>query len=1445
MSVRTDTVNLIVNVNGNSAQANLGNLRKQAADLRFEMQGLVKGTAEYAAKATQLKSVTAEMDTLKKSIGLTALSQKELTAELNKLKALRGSVVPFSDEYNKLSQSIGEVQTRLNQVKTGSQGFSSMLAKLGDSVKQFGVLAAAYLGFQFITNQFKNIINGAAKLSDQLADLRRVSGLTADEASNLNKKLTELDTRTSTEGLRNIAIIAGKLGVAKEDILDFTKAVDQLVVSLGDELGNADQITTSLGKILNVFDGKVTGDSISKLGNAFVELANSGVATGGFIADFDQRLSGIAKSAGISLGALSGLGAGLEETGSRVESSSTAIQKLIVKIASDIPAAAKVAGLSAKDFNKLFATDGTEAILKYSEGLVKNKKAFAEIVNSLKDAGEEGARTIETITKLGSNADLLRQRIDLGKKSIEESSAITAAFALKNETFGASLEKIGKEINLLTTSSGLTTFLKSAAEEVLYFIQALKKLPQFIDDNSLALKLLITGIALLNFGYIKSAALIALDTILKIKNAIATKAVAIATATAEVAQASYIVVTNLLAGRIALATAAQRLWSLALSVGLGPLGVIVTLIGTAVIAFNAFASANSNANKTLSFQAETIRETNTELAKQKGELQSLTSILNDNNVSSQTRGNILKQLVAISPEYLNRLTLENLATAEGKRILDNYNKSLETSGNLKAANTIRDREAQKDANLRTIKQELEIAKSQGKGFGDLSTDAQNAFSKVSTSVGRTNITSSLLNASISKEDFKIAFEDINKEIDAQSKNVQAATANFLTQTQAQQDARRGFLLHEITASRAAQNVARDEVNKYKENTKEYIAANAAYQKSTLNLISIRKKFDDEFGNKNKETIAPGLVTPPADDAKKEADKAAKEHKLLLEEAAKFEADLKKLKERVRIKGEEPEQAEIDTVTEKYKVLTDKAKEYFFKHAIYQKQYGVDEKLITEAQTKELQNIFEKYYKKRFEENSASEYEASLTARTEFSNKLREIAAADYASGKLDKINYENTLKQIDKNETADRIIIAKDYSDTVKKAAKDVTEFRKTQEKKTTEDLLQATEARKQLTKDEQAAQLQRNILITKPGSKANLDAIKAQIEAERQLAIQGAKDKYAALGIVLQDSNAIIQNINAEFDKKRDQADSDHIQGLIDKYLKYASFIIDVWSNLNTFLNNRDNAQFNKEKALNDKKKLLYKQQLDSKLLSQQQYDKKVTAIDEAQDKKQRELAHKQAEREKILNLFNAVVSNAAAIVKTMTSVPYPFNIPLAIAQGIAGGLQIAAIANTPLPELGTGDWIRTGAKHKDKEGGIPVMIERDEAVIKAAAMTSGARYTVTGTTAQITSALNSRAGGVNWAGGALVQMPAWRSAPVQNINPNMPRIMEQGGIVRPLDTNNVATLNNDQLMALLKMHETMQQILEVTKDKNESLHAVVSIKEFDKKRAELNQAKKVSGLW
>lgn len=399
-------------IDGKPAEHSIKNVEQVARTLRKELNGLAIGTDEWNQKMKQVQANSAHLQNIKK-------------------------------EVNGVSGAFGILKTELGKV---------------------GSMAAGYLGFQFVTSQFQNLIANSARLSDSLADIRQYAGLTEVEVRKLDKSLGSLDTRTSKSGLREIAVVAGRLGVAKDDIVGFVEATDMLVVALGAELGNADQVTTQLGKILNVFDGEVTGDNITRLGNAMVKLANDGVASAPFIADFTQRVSGIAKTAKMALGPTLGLAAGLEELGARPESAATAIQKLLVSIGQDVPAAAKVAKKEFGEFNQLFDKSPELALLAYAEGLTQNKTAFSDITAAFKDAGEEGMKVIETITKLGERSDFIRGKFDDGTTSLQGYNEIQDAFALKNENLGSGLDKLRKAFNMDSVSLKLMGFFVSIVE---------------------------------------------------------------------------------------------------------------------------------------------------------------------------------------------------------------------------------------------------------------------------------------------------------------------------------------------------------------------------------------------------------------------------------------------------------------------------------------------------------------------------------------------------------------------------------------------------------------------------------------------------------------------------------------------------------------------------------------------------------------------------------------------------------------------------------------------------------------------------------------------------------------------------------------------------------------------------------------------------------------------
>jgi hypothetical protein len=144
----------------------------------------------------------------------------------------------------------------------------------------------------------------------------------------------------------------------------------------------------------------------------------------------------------------------------------------------------------------------------------------------------------------------------------------------------------------------------------------------------------------------------------------------------------------------------------------------------------------------------------------------------------------------------------------------------------------------------------------------------------------------------------------------------------------------------------------------------------------------------------------------------------------------------------------------------------------------------------------------------------------------------------------------------------------------------------------------------------------------------------------------------------------------------------------------KWGNAVGDVLAGVARLQDQSNAKEITKNKKKYDADVRNYKNQLDRKMLTQDQYDAKVAASKEEMDKKQRKLERENAIRQKKLAIFSAVINTAQAILAALASSGPPMNFIMAALVGIAGGLQIAAIAKEPLPELGKGTRFK-GAKH------------------------------------------------------------------------------------------------------------------------------------------------------
>jgi hypothetical protein len=317
MSDATNNARINVYINGQSGIAEIDKLEKKAQRLGRTIAQVGTNT-ELGRKLTgELQQTTREIDKLTQKLDLNKMSMKQLEAEARRLKTAWRMAEPNTAEFDRLRTQLDAVHKRMATVQTGLGPFGQAWKSVWDQLKGVNMALIGVFAGNMALNWIKGIFTGAGKLSDELADIQKTAGLTKQEVQALNKELSKSDTRTKTSDLRAIAAIGGQVNVAKEQLLEFTRAVDVANVALNDEFkGGAEEVATVMGKIRNVLTDTKTeqvGQDILRISNAMNVLSASGFATAPVIAENTNRIAGLGIQVGLTSGQVIGMAAAQQE----------------------------------------------------------------------------------------------------------------------------------------------------------------------------------------------------------------------------------------------------------------------------------------------------------------------------------------------------------------------------------------------------------------------------------------------------------------------------------------------------------------------------------------------------------------------------------------------------------------------------------------------------------------------------------------------------------------------------------------------------------------------------------------------------------------------------------------------------------------------------------------------------------------------------------------------------------------------------------------------------------------------------------------------------------------------------------------------------------------------------------------------------------------------------
>lgn len=670
MSGIRDTATVTLNVNGAQAkqmmadieakikqtEATIDNLKKSMADPK-DIEKAKKQLRTYEKQLDEMRSATEGVDRALSNIDLA--TPRQLEKALRTLNRQLKDMVPGSDVWDSHCEKIKELKARLSELREETEEQQSAWERFMEwSQGAWPALDLLKGWYDDVVSGLREYVDAYADMEQEMANVRKFTGMTENQVASLNEHFKEIDTRTSREQLNQLAQEAGRLGkTSEEDVIGFVRAADKINVAL-DDLGEG--ATLTLSKLTGIFgDEEIYGteQSLLKVGSVINELSQNCSASAPYIAHFTERMGGVGSQAKMTIPQIMGYAAVLDTNAQALEASSTALSQIIVRLYQDPAKYARVAGLDAQEFATLMREDANAALILFLETLQK-AGGMDQLSPMFKDMGENGSRAIAALSTLATHIDQVKAQQEAANEAFREGTSIDNEFAVQNNTVQASLDKCKNRANELRVELGehlyplMGHFLTTSAA----IMRVLLTLVRWISENKGVVISLTAAVAAyiitVNLAIIKEKAWIAICAVGRAAMLLWTVAVKLGA-----------VAVALFSGNLAKARTAWIAFSAALHAS--PIGLAVAAITAAVALLVTFAAKASKATT----EAERLAKAQKKIADAEKEaeagcvtelatLEALYKATQDQTLAMDARLRAVDKLQEQYPDYFKNLSKE-------------------------------------------------------------------------------------------------------------------------------------------------------------------------------------------------------------------------------------------------------------------------------------------------------------------------------------------------------------------------------------------------------------------------------------------------------------------------------------------------------------------------------------------------------------------------------------------------------------------------------------------------------------------------------------------------------------------------------------------------------------------------------------------------------------------
>ncbi len=340
-----------------------------------------------------------------------------------------GRLVAFIDaDTSGLSKALDDVAGKL-------QGFGSKLSAAGKTLT-LG-LTAPIVGIGAVA------LKASIDFESAFAGVRKTVDATDAELAELRQGIRDMakELPASATSIAAVAEAAGQLGVKTGNILEFTR----VMIDLGETTNlSADEAATALARLANIV--QMPQDEFDRLGATIVDLGNKGASTEREIVEMALRIAGAGNQVGLTVPQILAFGEALSSVGIEADAGGSAISRTFIEIANAVAGGgealagfAKVAGMSAAEFQRAFKRDAATATISFIDGLRRISEEGGNVFAVLDELGLGEIRVRDALLRASGAGDLFRNSLETASKAWEENTALADEAAKRYETTGAKL----------------------------------------------------------------------------------------------------------------------------------------------------------------------------------------------------------------------------------------------------------------------------------------------------------------------------------------------------------------------------------------------------------------------------------------------------------------------------------------------------------------------------------------------------------------------------------------------------------------------------------------------------------------------------------------------------------------------------------------------------------------------------------------------------------------------------------------------------------------------------------------------------------------------------------------------------------------------------------------------------------------------------------------------